>query len=227
VYHTAAGKRSFKVVINGQEVLSNFDIVAAAGGAYKPIDKSFPVNVSTGTLVVQFVTLTDAAMVNAIEVLAAGSPPSSPPPSGSLLRVNTGGATYTDSTGAVWSADSGYSAGNTYATSQTIAGTTMSPLYQTVRYDSKPFQYSFSVPNGTRTVNLRFAEVYFSASGQRVFNVVINGQTVLSSFDIVAAAGGPMRALDKSFSVNVTGGQIVIQFAAVRDAAMVNAIDIQ
>jgi hypothetical protein len=117
--------------------------------------------------------------------------------------------------------------GNVYSTTAAVSGTTMPALYQTVRYDSRPFQYTFSVPNGARTVTLRFAEVYHTSAGQRVFNVTINGQTVLSSFDIVAAAGGALKALDKSFPVNVTGGQIVIQFVTQLDAAIINAIDIQ
>jgi hypothetical protein len=235
IYYSQAGKRRFNVLINGQEVLSNFDVFAAAGGAMKPIDKSFAVNATSGTVTIQFNTLADAAMVNAIEVTADGSPstpttpttPPSSPPAGNVVRVNSGGTAYTDSTGAIWSADAGFSGGYLYATGAAISGTTMSPVYQTVRYDSKPFQYTFAVANGTRTVTLHFAEVYHASAGKRVFNVAINGQPALSSFDIVAAAGGSLKALDKSFTVDVTGGQIVIQFTTVTDAAMINAIDIQ
>ena len=83
------------------------------------------------------------------------------------------------------------------------------------------------MPSGPRTVTLKFAELYFTTPGLRVFNVVINGQTVLSNFDIVAAAGGPFKAIDRQFPVNVTNGQIKIDFSATTNFAQVNAIAIQ
>ena len=72
-----------------------------------------------------------------------------------------------------------------------VAGTKNSTLYQTLRWQSATFQYQFAVPNGVYTVNLKFAEIYFPRAGQRRFSVIINGQTALFNFDIVAAAGGP------------------------------------
>jgi hypothetical protein len=45
------------------------------------------------------------------------------------------------------------------------------------------------VPAGNYSVKLQFAEVYFTQAGQRVFHIAINGNTVLSNFDIVQAAG--------------------------------------
>jgi len=35
----------------------------------------------------------------------------------------------------------------------------------------------------------KFAEIYWTKTGQRIFNVSINGAQVLTNFDIVAAAG--------------------------------------
>ena len=75
-------------------------------------------------------------------------------------------------------------------------------------------------------MNLKFAELYFSAAGQRVFNVSINGQPVLSNFDIVAQAGGMNRAVDRAFTVNVTNGQVSIQMNATVDNPQINAIEI-
>ena len=83
-------------------------------------------------------------------------------------------------------------------------------LYQTEPYGA--FSYNFTVPNGNYTVLLKFAEIYFTTAGQRVFNVSINGTPVLTNFDIVAVAGAPLKALDESFPVAVTNGTIAIQF---------------
>jgi hypothetical protein len=143
-----------------------------------------------------------------------------------VARVNAGGAAYTDSLGQAWSADSGFSGGSTFSTSKSIANTSDAKLYQSLRYGSS-FGYTFSVPNGTYTVNLRFAEVYFTTSGQRAFNVAINGTPVLTNFDIVAAAGGGFAAIDRPFSLTVAGGQISIQFTSgTADLPQINAIEI-
>src|SRR5437016_14449243 len=49
-YVTAAGQRIFSVSINGTQVLTNFDIYAAAGGMNIAVQRTFPVTVTNGTL---------------------------------------------------------------------------------------------------------------------------------------------------------------------------------
>jgi hypothetical protein len=142
------------------------------------------------------------------------------------IRVNAGGAAYTDGAGQVWGADRGYSGGATYQTGTAIAGTTAQPLYQTERWDSAPITYQFAVPNGSYTVTLKFAELYYTQSGQRVFNIALNGQTVQSNFDIVAKAGGPLKAIDQAFTVAVSNGSISIQLAPVISNPKIGAIEI-
>jgi rhamnogalacturonyl hydrolase YesR len=54
-YYTAAGGREFNVLINGKQVLTNFDIVAAAGVGFKASIQTFAATASSqGTIVVQF-----------------------------------------------------------------------------------------------------------------------------------------------------------------------------
>ena len=73
----------------------------------------------------------------------------------------------------------------------------MPALYQSERYGT--FAYQFAVANGAYNVNLKFAELYFTTTGQRVFNVAINGQSALTNFDVVAAAGSGFKAVDRAF----------------------------
>ena len=55
----------------------------------------------------------------------------------------------------------------------------------------------------------------------------INGTQVLSNFDIAAQAGGALKALEMSFPVTVTNGQLGIQFTAgSADQPMMNTIEI-
>jgi len=71
-YWTTAGSRIFNVLINGAQVLTNFDIFATAGGEYIGVIEPFTITASsTGTVTIQFVTVKDNAQVNGIEVLPA------------------------------------------------------------------------------------------------------------------------------------------------------------
>jgi hypothetical protein len=106
-----------------------------------------------------------------------------------------------------------------------ISGTTDPVLYQTYRTQSGTLQYQFSMPNGTHTVNLRFAETFYSSISQRVFNIVLNGQTLRSNVDIYSLVGAN-RALVLTFPVNVINGQVLIQLVAVVGTPKINAIEI-
>src|SRR5205085_12390828 len=138
---------------------------------------------------------------------AAPPPPPPPPPSFTPIRVNAGASSYTDSQGRLWSGDYGYSgSGGTYTSGSTIAGTSDGPLYQSERWTYPgALGYDFNVPSGTYTVNLKFAENYANGPGQRVFNIVINGQTCAANYDIFAKAGGTARAVDQPCTVSSTG----------------------
>jgi hypothetical protein len=73
-YWTTAGSRIFNVLINGTQVLTNFDIFATAGGEYIAVIEPFTATASsTGTITIQFVTVKDNAQVNGIEINPAGS----------------------------------------------------------------------------------------------------------------------------------------------------------
>ena len=68
------------------------------------------------------------------------------------------------------------------------------------------------MPAGSYQVTLKFAETYWTAAGKRVFNVLVNGTTVLTNFDIYAAAGAQNKAIDEVFNdIAPTGGVITIQ----------------
>src|SRR6202022_1579128 len=75
--------------------------------------------------------------------------------------------------------------------------------------------------------DFKFAENFYRSANNRRFNVAINGTTLLSNFDIVAAAKGALPAIDKTFPTTVTNGQVNIQFTkGTADLPQVNAIEI-
>jgi PKD repeat protein len=146
-------------------------------------------------------------------------------------RVVAGRSTsYTDTTGKVWSADNvfsagswGYTGGSTYSNSNTISGTPDPDLYRSERYGN--FQYQFTVPNGNYQVTLKFAEIYWSAVGQRIFNVNIEGTRVMSNVDLNALAG-QNTAYDRIFAVTVSDGVLNIDFQTMTDNAKISSIEV-
>lgn len=140
--------------------------------------------------------------------------------------VNAGGPDFVDpTTNLHWAADTGFSGGTATSTTQPIVGNpSNAALYQTQRFGN--FTYTFPIPPGNYILTLKFAESFWSAAGQRVFNVTANGQTILSNFDIFAAAGAQNKPIDRTFTVAANSTGIVLQFVTVTDNAAVNAIAI-
>ena len=68
------GQRQFTVLINGTPVLTNFDIIAAAGAANKAVINEFNAVASGGQIVIQYVTVLDNARASGIEILMAEPP---------------------------------------------------------------------------------------------------------------------------------------------------------
>jgi len=107
------------------------------------------------------------------------------------------------------------------------------PLYHNGRA-GKDFSYSIPVPTGLYTVRLKFAEPKCPWMFERPFNVSINGQDVLTDFDIVQAAKGPRRAIERSFRnvVPNADGTIALHFTAGKSPlgqsgdALVQAIEV-
>ncbi|GBD93200.1 flagellar basal body rod modification protein [bacterium BMS3Abin05] len=149
------------------------------------------------------------------------------------LQINAGGNAYTDGNGNIWNADQAYLPGSwgyvnidtskTWSTTADIANTDNDPLYQTERWGN--FSYLFDLPNGNYTVSLDFTELYWHAPGKRIFDVRIEGTTVIDDWDMYADIGY-RTATSKVFMVNVTDGQLNIDFQASVDSAKVSAIKI-
>jgi hypothetical protein len=145
--------------------------------------------------------------------------------------VDAGGGATTALNGDVYAADRGYGSGpygylgasSNKNTTAAIEGTEDDGLYQDARVGMS--SYRFDVPDGTYKVDLRFAEITNIKEGGRKFDVSIEGDTVLPGLDVYAAAGGKNIALDHTFIVTVSDGQLDIGFVPQRgDKPMINAI---
>ena len=106
-----------------------------------------------------------------------------------------------------------------------IAGTSEAPLYQTVRYNLSA--YHLPATNGPYTVTLKFCEPHYEAAGLRVFDVKLQGGTVLKGLDIFAKVG-KNRALDFVFTnIVVTNGWLDIEFVPQVEFPSIAAIAVE
>jgi beta-galactosidase len=94
-----------------------------------------------------------------------------------------------------------------------IKNTSDPALYRNQRFgNSDTLGFTFAgLPPGPAQVTLYFAETYWTKPGQRVFDVRINGQTMLHNLDIFSQAGGIDTALTQTFTINAPDGTVTVQ----------------
>lgn len=106
-----------------------------------------------------------------------------------------------------------------------IAETDDGTLYQSVRWNMDG--YRFNLPNGAYKVTLKFAEIHYEAAGKRIFGVVLQGKLVIDKLDIFDKVG-KNKALNFTFEdVQVTNGQIAIDFVKEVEYPCVSAIAVE
>lgn len=127
------------------------------------------------------------------------------------LYINAGDASHVDVNGNQWIPDDSFiNKGRLYSNSRAIAGTVDDILYKQERwFPDQVATYFIPVPSGPVEVVLHFAEIFFTDEGSRAFDIVIQGNTVATNFDIVQQAGGPARAVSVANLANVNCGQAV------------------
>lgn len=139
-------------------------------------------------------------------------------------------------TGSDSSAITDYSGGADETWTNTITTTGLTNPAPTAVYQSDHFangagSFTYTIPgltaNASYTVRLHFCEDFWTAAGDRVFNVSINGTSYLSNFDVFKTAGAKGTAIiEQTTTTANSSGQIVIVFTTVTDNAMVNGIEI-
>ena len=144
-----------------------------------------------------------------------------------VYRINCGGSAVSPFT-----ADQFASGGTTRTVTNTINLTGLTNaapqgVYQSERYGNVTYTITGLTAGTVYTVRLHFAELFQTASGKRVFNVAINGTTVLTNFDIFAATGATYKATNRQFTATANAsGQIVVKTTTVTDNATIEGIEI-
>lgn len=229
------GQRIFRVSVNGDRILSGFDVVADAAGANIADERVFQ-NISPaadGVLHLSFSAMRSTAMLNGIELLPVGAGKVRP------IRIRSGWtAAWQDPAGQPWQADSYFMGGNALvrATNPAQGGNSILPemaLYTSERWGH--FSYAVPVADGSYLVTLKFCEGHYGkrntgvgGPGSRTFDVYCNGVALLRGFDISKEAGGEGRPIDRMFSgirPNAQG-KILLTFVPTVGMACVNGIEV-
>jgi len=143
-----------------------------------------------------------------------------------VYRINCGGPAV-----APFVADQLFTGGTQFSTTSTvsmtgIANAAPAAVYQTERYSNSTYTLGGLTAGGAYTVRLHFAEIYWTTANSRLFNVTINGNQVLTNFDIFAAAGKNVAVVRDFAATANPSGQIVIGFITVKDRAKVSGIEL-
>jgi hypothetical protein len=220
------GSRLFDVRANGKDLLSNFDLVSDAGGSNTADVKAFydiqPA--SDGYLHLEFISHRNVAFVNAIEVLPSASRKMVP------VRIIAGNAAYKDSAGRTWSPDQYFRGGVHFPGDSDHAVKGDPGGFSHGRFGN--FMYAIPVPStGEYTVRLRFCNGIvpnaLERGGGNVFNVYLNGATLLQEFRIPGNVQLP-ECLIKDFPAIKPNaqGKLNLSFVPTQGYASVSSIEV-
>ncbi len=155
-----------------------------------------------------------------------------------LQRVACGSTSnLTDCASNIWLSDRGYTNGsfgyaggtdgyvNSTVSNVCVAGQV---LYRHERYSisSSGYRYFFDCPPGVYETTLLEAETYWTATNQRVLNIYIEGQPMLTNLDLYAEAGGNIPT-NLMFTNIVSDGQLEVLLTPTVDNARCSAIQVR
>ncbi len=223
---------SFMVDVNGKPVLSGVDLLSDAGGPNRLYERIFRdvARDRDGKIHIGFHPINGPAILTAMEILADAPGHVRP------IRIIARRSSVIDTGGTVWSADRYVLGGRLVERKDSVWETMDKTLFEGERYGN--FTYYIPAAPGRYQLTLYFAETFFGSrlpfanriyeNGARVFNVFVNGETVLRDFEVAKAAGGSNRGIKRTFSdVQPNAqGKIVIEFNSVRNYAEVNALEL-
>ena len=222
--------RIFNVSANGKSLLRDFDVIGDAGSATADVKVFKDIGPDTdGKLHLVFLPSTNAAFVNAIEILP-GVPGKIRP-----IRIVARDRGLKDSQGRYWDPDRYAKGGQLIARPDSNVQSQEAEFYRSERFGN--LTYTIPVADrGRYGVNLYFAENWFGPGmpgggaglGARLFDILINGVAVRRNFDIFKAAGGTSHAA----VVNLHGvepnhqGKVVISLIPAQNYACINALEV-
>lgn len=232
------GSRLMTVLVNGQPLLRDYDVLADAGGERTAEVKVFP-DVSPagdGQLHLSFSAVkSGSAMLSAIEILPGINGHIRP------LRIVARDVPYYSNDSHWWGPDSYFKGGRLSTSQEQATGTDDPEFYESQRWGH--FSYAIPLAPGRYTVTLHFIEHHAGAgdgtdrnavsaadagaSEDRVLNVFCNGKMILANLNILKEAGEnrPLVRKIKGLEPNAQG-KLLLEFVPVTHYANVTAIEV-
>ena len=162
-------------------------------------------------------------VISSSSIAASSSSVNSSGPMPFLMGINVGGGAITVQ-GNPYIADRFASSGTPNTTDDSIDGTTDQELYKSERYGD--FTYQIPVTNATYAVELHFVEMYQTTAGARTFNAGVEGQAVLTGFDIFASQGHDTAYTIRQDNVVVDDETLTITLEKLEDNATLSGITV-
>lgn len=132
-----------------------------------------------------------------------------------VYAINAGNSSAATLNGVVYQPDRFASGGMTQTVTDPISGVNEDALYQSERYGT--YSYEIPVSNATYNVVLHFAELYHNAAGARSFNLSIEGQQILSNFDVFSLVGHDGAYEQRVNNIAVNDGKLTITLTTLVD----------
>ncbi len=221
--------RLFQVDANGRRLLDYFDVISDAHGASVADERVFK-DISPaddGKLHLHFAHRVRDAFINAIEIVPGFAGRVRP------IRIAMRSQAYMDRKGNLWTPDHYYRGGQPILRSHPTSGTEDPELYRGERFGN--LSYVIPVAPGSYSVTLRFTEAWFGPGkpvgggiGSRRFDILANSQLLSHAFDIYKEAGGPEKAVDRTFPhlhPNAQG-KLILSLEPIDNYACINAIEV-
>ena len=140
-----------------------------------------------------------------------------------VFAVHCGGEAYTGADGVAYHADTCYSHGYADSDPDPLLKIPDSLLFVMSRVGT--FSYAVGgLSTGTYLITFKLDENYWHGPGKRVFDIIAEGQAIVSQLDLFVAASGENIALDITIPVEVNDGTLNLDFVPSIDKAKVFGI---
>ncbi|HEY7772610.1 MAG TPA: sialate O-acetylesterase [Marinagarivorans sp.] len=144
-----------------------------------------------------------------------------PNPDDVIAAINVGGQGVSFD-GVYYQADTDFAGGMPNSTSDAVAGSDGSALFQSERYGD--FSYEIDMPNGPYDVTLDLVELYWDVTASRVFSIAIEGTTVIENIDLVSEVGHDVAWQAGPFATQVNDGSLTIEVSGSTDNGTLSGI---
>lgn len=145
-----------------------------------------------------------------------------PNPDDVAVAINVGSTQGSSYAGIYYEADRDFTDGEMNSTADSITGAEDSRVFNSERYGD--FSYEIPLANGRYSVSLGLVELYWEAAGDRSLNIEVEGNSIVSNYDIFAMVGHDRAQVLADNVINVNDGSLSIHVSFNADNGTLSSI---